>query len=532
MSATSFVAHGVTVTTRDGRRIVEGVDLRVEAERTLVVVGESGAGKSQLARALCALEPPGFTVTGTVELGGRSLDLGADAHSIGRQRGAGIVWLPQDPFTSLSPTHTCAQQILAHPPASSVERQAMVAARLAEVGLPARVANARPHELSGGMRQRVAIAAALDATPKVLIADEPTTALDVTTQAEILDLLADLRERHGMTLILVTHDLALARRHGDDVLVMRGGRVVEAGPVGRVLSDPQEAYTRRLLDLEPRLDGPDPRAHADRGVDASGAAAEPAPLLTVGNLGRTFHGSGGARHVALAGVDLKVARGEAVAVVGESGSGKTTLARCIVGLEHPDTGTVHIDAPPLGPARRRGWRSWPVPPVSIVFQNPYAALNPSLTVGTTLREVLRAVGRPDEDVAHLLRSVGLPTEHARRPPADLSGGERQRVALARAIATRPCLLICDEAVSALDVSVQAQVLDLLVDLQEELGFALLFITHDLAVARSVCDRVVVMKDGRIVEDGPTSRVLHQPEHPYTQALLAAVPSARPREEST
>lgn len=503
-SGDGLVASHVSVTDRIGRVIVDDVSVNARSGRTLVIVGESGAGKSMLARTLCALTPSVLVASGTVSLGGQDYDLAADQGRLKKQRGGGIVWLPQDPFTSLAPTLPCGVQITAARTGRRSERSQRARALLADVGLDARVARSYPHELSGGMRQRVAIAAALDSEPRVLIADEPTTALDVTTQRDILTLLTRLRDEHAMTLVLVTHDLALARQFGDDVIVMKDGQIVEEGPVNAVLTSPVHDYTKRLADAEPRLDGPNPRegkSIPDRGET----------IVEVRDLTKAFR-SRKESHVALMDVSLDIAQGESIGIVGESGSGKTTLARIIVGLEHADSGTVHVSAHAEGG-----------PTVGIVFQNPYSALNPARTIGQALAEAAAVAGRPASDVAELLAAVELPAEYAKRRPASLSGGERQRVAIARALATRPRVLIADEAVSALDVSVQASVLDLLTRLQAEQGFALVFITHDLAVARAMCDRLVIMKGGVVVEEGPTEEILHNPSEEYTVQLLSAVP---------
>lgn len=499
-----LVASHVSVTDRSGRVIVDDVNVNARLGRTLVIVGESGAGKSMLARTLCALTPSALSASGTVTLRGQDYDLESDQERLKKQRGGGIVWLPQDPFTSLAPTLPCGEQITAARTGRRSERSQRARALLADVGLDARVARSYPHELSGGMRQRVAIAAALDSEPRVLIADEPTTALDVTTQRDILTLLTRLRDEHAMTLVLVTHDLALARQFGDDVIVMKDGQIVEEGPVNEVLTSPVHEYTKRLADAEPRIDGPNPRAG-----NSTPAGAE--TIVEVRDLTKVFRSRKDA-HVALMDVSLDIAQGESIGIVGESGSGKTTLARIIVGLEHADSGTFRVNAHPgRGPA------------VGIVFQNPYSALNPARTIGQTLAEAAAVAGRPASDVAELLAAVELPAEYAKRRPASLSGGERQRVAIARALATRPRVLIADEAVSALDVSVQASVLDLLTRLQAEQGFALVFITHDLAVARAMCDRLVIMKGGVVVEEGPTEEILHNPSEEYTVQLLSAVP---------
>ena len=499
-----LVASHVSVTDRTGRVIVDDVSVTARTGRTLVIVGESGAGKSMLARTLCALTPSALVASGTVSLGGETFDLAADQARLKKQRGGGIVWLPQDPFTSLAPTLPCGEQITAARIGRRSERAQRARALLADVGLDARVARSYPHELSGGMRQRVAIAAALDSEPRVLIADEPTTALDVTTQRDILTLLTRLRDDHAMTLVLVTHDLALARQFGDDVIVVKDGQIVEEGPVNEVLASPRHEYTKRLADAEPRIDGPNPREGMATPVGAE-------TVVEVRDLTKVFRSRKDAR-VALMDVSLDIARGESIGIVGESGSGKTTLARIIVGLERADSGTVRVNA-----QADRG------PAVGIVFQNPYSALNPARTIGQTLAEAAAVAGRPASDVAELLEAVELPAEYAKRRPARLSGGERQRVAIARALATRPRVLIADEAVSALDVSVQASVLDLLTRLQAEQGFALVFITHDLAVARAMCDRLVIMKGGVVVEEGRTEEILHNPSEEYTAELLSAVP---------
>ncbi|WP_017933323.1 dipeptide ABC transporter ATP-binding protein [Nocardioides sp. Iso805N] len=568
-------------------RLVEPVDLALDPGETVAIVGESGSGKSMTAKALTGLLPSGVRAAGTMLLGGRELDLAAGETGWRGIRGGGIALLLQDPFTSLSPVHRCGDQIGWGLTGSRRTRSARVATLLAEVGLPERVAGQYPFELSGGMRQRVALAAALAADPQVLIADEPTTALDVTTQKDVLDLIAGLQRSRDMGLILITHDLGVARSRADRILVMYAGRLVEQGSAAAVLDTPGHPYSARLLGCEPPLDRqltrlasiagsvPQPYdvgaacAFAPRcmlAVDACVAAAPPlvaigpghaaacvrtgevlddpvgptvdgprpepvespetgevigatgaVPLLRVADLTRRFHGT---ETPALDGVSLEVAQGESVAVVGESGSGKTTLARCVVGLEHPDSGSIELAGGADGRAQR----------VQIVFQDPYSALNPGLTIGTTLRETLRAAGRPAELVEGLLELVGLPAAYARRRPKALSGGERQRVAIARALAVEPDLLVLDESVSALDVSVQAQVLNLLRDLQQRLDLTLLFITHDLAVARQVSQRVYVMRAGRVVEHGPTDAVLARPQQDYTQRLLASVPSAHRTED--
>ena len=559
--------------------IVAGLNLTVEPGETHAIVGESGSGKTVSAKALAGLLPPGLTATGTLAIGGTPVRLDGAGRAWRQVRGSRITLLPQDPFTSLSPRHRCGNQIgvpLRH--LSRTQRAAAVLAGLEEVGLPSRVARQYPFQLSGGMRQRVAIAAALITGPEVLIADEATTALDVTTQRDVLDLLGLLQRDRQMGLILITHDLGVARGRADQVTVMYAGRTAEHGPAGTVIAAPAHPYTGRLLDCDPPLDvaldrlptipGSVPRLAAvgaactfasrcDLVIDEcrtdvpplaevgpghqaaclrtaeftrghsrpeparrpAGAPPGPAPdaaILSVRALAKSFGPT-----TALAGIDLDVSAGESVAVVGESGSGKTTLARIIVGLETADAGTVTVAGPP---GRRDGG---PRPP-QIVFQDPYSALNPSLTIGASLRDALRA-GRRDlagSDVAALLEMVGLPAAYARRRPRALSGGERQRVAIARALAPRPDLLVCDEAVSSLDVSVQAQILNLIADLRAQLGLSVLFISHDLAVVRQAAERVYVLYQGRFVEHGGTSEVLASPAHDYTRLLMASAPAAR------
>jgi peptide/nickel transport system ATP-binding protein len=373
--------------------------------------------------------------------------------------------------------------------------------RLAEVQLPARVARQFPSELSGGMRQRVAIAAALAAEPRLLIADEPTTALDASTQGEVLDLLRGLQATHRMGLILISHDLGVIEGRADRVLVMRNGEVVERGETAQVLRSPQHPYTRALIEANPSVGDAVPASATGR-----------PPVLVAEGLSKSF-----AAAAALTDASVDVAAGEVLAIVGESGSGKSTLARLIAGLEIPDAGRVILDGRQL-PAGRRGRRPQEI---QIVFQDPYSTLNPSFTIRQSLEEALRAGGSREHTVTELLDLVELDPALAERRPSQLSGGQRQRVAIARALAPNPQVLICDESVSALDVSVQAQILDLLARLRDELGLAMLFITHDLGVVARIADRVVVLRRGEIVERGETTRILREPTHEYTRLLVSA-----------
>ncbi|WP_336633303.1 MULTISPECIES: ABC transporter ATP-binding protein [unclassified Microbacterium] len=487
---------------------VAPLDLDIPAGGMLAIIGESGSGKTLSAKSLVGLLPRGFRATGDLAVGDREVDLASSPQRWAGIRGRVVSLLLQDPFTSLSPVHRCGDQIAWTIEAArgaalrGAARREAVARSLAEVRLPDRVARAYPHELSGGMRQRVAIAAAVASDPQLLIADEPTTALDATNQAEVLDALRALQTHRGLPIILISHDLGVVRGRADDVIVMRQGIVVERGRTEDVLSAPTHEYTRALVAADPAL-------HV---ATASPVPVEHGPeLLRVRGLGKRF----GERTV-LDDVDLDIADGEIVGVVGESGSGKSTLARCVAGLEREDSGTIRFDGRELAPGRgsRRPDQ------MQIVFQDPYSSLNPMMTIGAILGEALR-VSRTGETVAGLLETVGLDAAFAARRPSDLSGGQRQRVAIARALAPRPRLLICDESVSALDVSVQAQILDLFRRLRDERGIAILFISHDLAVVRTLADAVTVMWDGRVVERGSCADVLERPRHPFTQSLVAA-----------
>lgn len=492
----------------DGAAFVHGLDADIKPGRTLAMIGESGSGKTLSAKALIGLLPQGFTAEGVLDVDGTSIPLNSSTSRWRRARGHLVALLMQDPFTSLSPVHRCGAQIgwtveaAAGKRMSRAEIDAEVLRRLEEVNLPERAAAAYPHELSGGQRQRVAIAAALAADPRLLIADEPTTALDASNQGEILDLLRRLQQEREFSVILISHDLGLIRGRTDDVLVMRAGEIVEHGATGEVLSSPKHEYTRALLAADPSV-----------GIPRRSSVVEQAPpLVVVEGLKKSF----GSRQV-LAGVDLRIAPGEVVGIVGESGSGKSTLARCIAGLEREDDGRVIFDGAVLPPGRQARTPEQ----MQMVFQDPYSSLNPTMTIGAILAEALHVVRRSRLDVDELLTTVGLPESFAQKRPAQLSGGQRQRVAIARALATRPRLLICDESVSALDVSVQAQILELIERLRDELDLAVLFISHDLAVVRRLADTVTVLWDGRVVESGPCDYVLTNPQNDYTRMLVAA-----------
>ncbi|MFD9072332.1 dipeptide ABC transporter ATP-binding protein [Streptomyces lasiicapitis] len=501
-------------------RAVDSVSFTLERGGALGLVGESGSGKSTVASALLGLHRgTGARVTGSVRVGGTDVGAATDAE-LRRLRGPVAAMVFQDPLSSLDPYYAVGDQIAevyrTHSKASRRAARARAVEVLDRVGIPdaQRRARSRPHEFSGGMRQRALIAMALACEPQLIVADEPTTALDVTVQAQILDLLHELREETGMGLLLVTHDVGVAAESIDDVLVMRHGRVVESGAVADVLSAPRETYTRQLLSAVPRVDA----AREERPGDLGDVVVEAEGL-------RREFGRGKRAFAAVDGVSLSVRRGETLGIVGESGSGKTTLGRMLVGLLEPTAGQLRH-----GGAEKSG--KGVVPGVQMVFQDPVSSLNPRRSVGESIADPLRARGDRDENairtrVRDLMERVGLDPAHYGRYPHEFSGGQRQRVGIARALAAEPRLIVCDEPVSALDVTTQAQVTALLAELQRELGLALVFVAHDLAVVRQVSDRVAVMRRGRIVEYGSVDEVYGSPQDPYTRQLLAAVPALDP-----
>ncbi|MEV8441628.1 ABC transporter ATP-binding protein [Actinosynnema sp. NPDC051121] len=491
-----------------GARVVKDVSLHVAAGECLALVGESGSGKSVTARALLGLNRSASVTARALRVGGR------DARAYGEKqwrdvRGAEVGLVSQDALVALDPLRRVGDEVVEalrlHRPGEREAWPARVVEALAEAGVgePARRARQYPHQLSGGLRQRALIAAALAARPALLIADEPTTALDVVVQRQILRLLAELTAG-GRGLLLISHDLAVVASLAHRVAVMRDGEVVETGPTSRVLTRPSHPYTRMLVD-------------AARGAHpAREPVVDPVPLVRVDAVGKSF-----GPHRVVDGVSLTIGAGETVGLVGESGSGKTTVARVVMGLTEPDQGAVTLRGEPWSglPERARRARRRDV---QLISQNPLAAFDPRYTVARIVGEALPRAGRA-ERVRELLASVGLAPDLAARRPHQLSGGQRQRVAIARALAPDPAVLVCDEPVSALDVSVQAQVLDLLADLQRRTGVALLFITHDLRVVEGISDRLLIMKDGVVVEQGATADVFREPRHPYTRELLAAVP---------
>ncbi len=509
----------------DRPHALSDVTLTLQPNEILCVVGESGSGKSMTANAVMRLLPTGVAIDqGQVLFGGRDL-ASLDESAMRKVRGAGIAMIFQEPMTALNPLRTIGDQIgemfRIHTSLSSAEIFARVLDCLTEVRIPdpELTIRAYPHELSGGQRQRAMIAMALALDPKVLIADEPTTALDVTTQAQILALIRDLQARKGTGVLFITHDFGVVAEIATRVAVMQHGKVVELGSTQEVLRRPQHPYTRQLIGAVPHLKAPPPRVVS---TDM---------ILSIEDVSKTYRTGGflgrGARVThAVRDVSLRLPKGGTLGIVGESGSGKSTLARCIVKLIDPDKGSIRLGGTNLLSLTGESLRKERAR-VQMVFQDPFGSLNPRRKVGELVAQGPMIHGLPRAEAEKRARElfvlVGLDPASSDRFPHEFSGGQRQRIGLARALALQPEVLVADEPVSALDVSVQAQVLKLLADLRTRLGLSLVFITHDLRVAAQICDLVAVMKDGLVVETGPTAQVFEHPQHPYTQALLASVP---------
>jgi len=516
---------------------VDGASFELAAGEVLAIVGESGSGKSVTAGTIMGLTRGANTrIDGSVALDGREL-LDADEEELRRIRGARIAMIFQDPMTSFNPVYRIGAQVVeairAHrPQVGREEARGRAVELLGVVGIPdpERRVDRYPHEFSGGMRQRAMIAMALALEPEILIADEPTTALDVTIQAQILELLREINRERGLATILITHDLGVVAEIADRVLVMHEGRIVERGSLDDVFYAPRDDYTRKLLGAVVRLD----RAGPLRPARSS------APLLEVTDLVKHFPVRKGLlfdrevdRVRAVDGVSFSVAPGETLGLVGESGSGKSTLARAVLQLLAPTSGSVRFEGREIAGFSRRQMQPLRAE-MQLIFQDPYASLNPRRRIGQIVGEPLRLHDRASgaelrSQVGELLERVGLAPEHYHRFPHEFSGGQRQRIGIARALALRPKLIVADEPVSALDVSIRAQILALLSELQEEFGLTYVFVAHDIGVVRQVSDRIAVMHEGKIVEQGPADQVCERPADPYTQALLAAVPVPDPRE---
>ncbi len=532
---------GLNVAIR-GAPILNDVSLTLEPGKVLGLVGESGSGKSMTALSIMDLLPRGATRTGQIILDGEDLTQLSEA-AMCERRGGAIGMVFQEPMSALNPVMSIGDQVAEavriHRKLSRAEALDVARETLNRVGLPAdRFPLTRyPHELSGGQRQRVVIAIAIAAKPKLLIADEPTTALDVTTQARVLDLLRGLVDEDGTGLILITHDLAVVAGMADDIAILKDGVVVEENNTLALFAHMRHPYSKALLeasDHRPVRGGP---SVGDASGDNGDTSKADWPVLTAESLVRDYRlprqslfQSGGTFR-AVDKVTLTIGRGENVGLVGESGCGKSTLARMILALDRTDEGTVTIDgadflnADSAEQARIRRH-------VQVVFQDPYGSFNPRHKVGRLVAEPfflndgLLSASEKRDRVAQMLEKVGLDPADMDKYPHEFSGGQRQRIAIARALITHPSLIVLDEAVSALDVSIRAQILDLLADLGDRLGVSYLFISHDLGVVRAITDRVLIMKAGQIVEDGPTENVFSAPAHPYTQALIAAAPDLK------
>ncbi|NKY31997.1 ABC transporter ATP-binding protein [Nocardia speluncae] len=510
--------------------VVDGISFAVGHGEIVALVGESGSGKSLTARAILGLLPDGAAATGEIAVDGTDI-LGATDTELNRLRGSKVALIFQDPQNALNPVRRVGWQlreaIRAHRRVSAADAERLAVELLDRVEIPDPALRVKyyPHQLSGGQKQRVAIALALAGEPDLLVADEPTTALDVTVQAEILALLDRIRHRTGMGVLLITHNMGVVAQYTDRVLVMQAGRIVETGDTHSLFDTPTHPYTRALLGAVPRLP-------EQPGTTAPVAESATPAILEFDAATVTYparHGQPAFR--AVESVSFTIHRGEVLGLVGESGSGKTTLGRIATGLEPVTAGRVLVDGRDLAALtsrRLRGLRR----DIAVVPQDPATSLDPRLTIAASIREPLdvHKVGTPGERrqrVLHLLDAVHLPADFAGRFPHQLSGGQRQRVALARALALRPRLLIADEPTSALDVSVQAEVLTLFTEIQRDLGFACLFISHDLAVVHQVADRVAVLRSGSVVEVGPVETVFTNPRRSHTRALVDAVPSPDP-----
>lgn len=537
---------------------VKGISFEIPYNTTVALVGESGSGKSVSSLAIMGLLPSENAViapSSVIEFEGKNL-LRMSSADRRRMCGKDIAMIFQEPMTSLNPVFTVGFQIeevlKLHMKMNAKRARLRAIELLDEVGIPSPETkiNAYPSQLSGGQQQRVMIAMAIACEPKLLIADEPTTALDVTIQKQIIDLIEALRKKHRMSVLFITHDLALVGEIADRVIVMRNGEIREQGEVRQILEAPKDGYTKALLRCRPSLDSRPWRlpvisdfinenceANADYDPQNTkqrtrGLTGSEEIILDVRNLGKSFYSREGffkrKEFQAVSDVSFKLARGKTLGVVGESGSGKTTVGLTLMRLHQATTGQALFEGQDIIQMSNQDFMAYKRR-IQIIFQNPYASLNPRFTVGQILLEPMKIhqIGKHDQErtdmAMQLLKKVGLPSEAFYRYPHEFSGGQRQRIAIARCLTLKPEVLICDESVSALDVSVQAQVLNLLQDLQEEFGMSYIFISHDLSVVKYLADQVMVMKDGKVVEMGNSDELYQNPQHPYTQQLLSAIP---------
>jgi len=518
-----YRSHGIEVDA------VRGVDLDIAPGEVVALVGESGSGKSTTAHAIIGLLPAAGSITaGEITYEGRDITR-LRGGALRRIRGAEIGFIPQDPNLALNPVKRVGEQVAealrVHGLAGRAEAAALAIEILARAGLTHPEARARqyPHELSGGMKQRVLIGIALACRPKLVIADEPTSALDVTVQKRVLDHLQQLTAEDHTSVLLITHDLGVAADRADRIVVMRYGRVVESAPAAQLLAAPAVPYTQKLLAAAPSLAG-------KALIGARPPVAQTRGLLQLENVTKRFPLPGNKEDViAVDDVSITVQRGRTYSLIGESGSGKSTLARIAMRLEDPSAGRIWFDGIDITAIKGRALRELRRR-VQLVYQNPYSSLDPRMRIGDVITEPLRAFGIGDRvertrRSAELLDQVALPANTAERKAAELSGGQRQRVAIARALALKPDLLVLDEPVSALDVSVQDQILRLLVQLQEDLDLGYLFISHDFAVVQQISDEIGVLRRGELVEHGPTTQIFGAPGHDYTRELITSVPGA-------
>ena len=521
-------------------KAVDDVSFTLERGRTLAIVGESGSGKSVTARSILQIvDHPGRIEGGAIQFtraDGSTVDIATldpRGRAIRHIRGKEIAMIFQEPMSSLSPVHRVGDQIgealRIHQKISRSDERLRVIELLKQVEIPnpETAIDRYTFEFSGGMRQRVMIAMALACNPHLLIADEPTTALDVTTQAEILDLIRRLQKAHGMAVIFITHDMGVVAEIADDVLVMYRGKVRESGPVEQIFHAPQDDYTRDLIGSVVKLE-----QKAEIRLKRDPLPTDDAPLLAVKDMTLTFPNG----LTAVDNVSLTVRSGETLGIVGESGSGKTTMGRCLLRIYEPNAGRVEFRRPDGSVDEVLGANSAKLKSIRreirMIFQDPVGSLSPRKTVGEIIAEPLKLVGmrgkEREDEVCRLMEQVGLEPSWRERYPHAFSGGQRQRIGIARAISVKPRLIIADEATSALDVSLRSQMLDLMMQLQDEMGLSYIFISHDMSVIRYMCDRVAVMYRGQIVETGGTEQVVNDPQHRYTQALLSAIPNPDPR----